>query len=82
MTVDTIIEARWLIPIMPKRVILENHSLVVVNGSIHDILPTQLAKTKYPDAKEVVQLPKSVLMPGFVNLHSHAKNEPPSRLRG
>ena len=72
MTVDTIIEARWLIPIMPKRVILENHSLVIVNGRIHDILPTQFAKEKYPDAKEVVQLPQSVLMPGFVNLHSHA----------
>lgn len=72
MTVDTIIEARWLIPIVPKRVVLENHALVVVNGRIHDILPATLAHSKYPDAEEVVQLPQSVLMPGLVNLHSHA----------
>ena len=69
--VDTIIEARWILPIVPKGVILENQSVIVKGGNIAAILPTAEARTQY-EADDVVSLPESLVMPGFVNLHSHA----------
>ena len=69
--VDTIIEARWVLPIVPKGVILENQSVIVKGGNIAAILPTAEARTQY-EADDVVSLPESLVMPGFVNLHSHA----------
>lgn len=68
---DTIIEARWVIPVAPKGVILDNTSVVISDGRIIDLLPISEARTKY-SAPEVVSLPESALLPGFVNLHSHA----------
>lgn len=71
MLVDTIIEARWVIPIVPKNVTLDNHAVVVNEGRIVDLLPIEDARQRYR-AKDVVSLPTSAVMPGFVNLHSHA----------
>ena len=39
--IDTLIEARWIIPIVPKGVILENSALAVNAGRIVDILPIE-----------------------------------------
>ena len=71
MQVDTVIEARWVIPVVPKNTVLENTSVVVSKGRIADILPTDEARVRYQGA-ETVTLPKSIVMPGLVNLHSHA----------
>lgn len=68
---DTIIEARWVLPIAPQGVILENHSIIVHEGKIAALLPTAEARLNY-EATDVVSLPESLVMPGFVNLHSHA----------
>ena len=68
---DTIIEARWVIPVAPKGVILENTSVVVAGGRIIDLLSIPEARTKY-SAQKMVSFPSSALLPGFVNLHSHA----------
>lgn len=68
---DTIIEARWVLPISPKGVILENHSIVLRDGQIVALLPTADARLAFK-ADDVVALPESLVMPGFVNLHSHA----------
>lgn len=75
---DTIIEARWLIPIVPKGVTLENQSVVINQGRIEAILPTADARRRY-ESGDVAELPDSVVLPGFVNLHSHA---PMNLLRG
>lgn len=42
--IDTLIEARWIIPIVPKGVILENSALAVNAGRIVDILPIETAE--------------------------------------
>ena len=42
--IDTLIEARWIIPIVPKGVILENSALAVNAGRIVDILPFETAE--------------------------------------
>lgn len=71
MQADTVIEARWLIPVVPKNTVLEHMSIVITGSVISDILPTAQARLRYQPDKTVT-LPESVVMPGLVNLHSHA----------
>src|SRR4051812_12280190 len=68
---DTIIDARWVIPIEPAGAVLESHSLVVSDGKILALLPTADADRGYTAAQRV-PLPEHVLLPGLVNLHTHA----------
>lgn len=66
------IEARWVIPVIPQGVVLE-HTTVLINdnGSIHAILPTAEARATF-QATRVVRLEHHALMPGLINLHTHA----------
>ena len=41
-SVSMIINARWVLPIVPENVLYENYSVVVDNGLIVDILPTSV----------------------------------------
>ena len=66
-----IISARWIIPVEPRGVVLEHHSIVMTNGRIAAILPTGDARDHYPDALET-SLGHHVLVPGLINLHTHA----------
>lgn len=65
------ISARWIIPVEPRGVVLEHHSVVMTNGRIAAILPTGDARDRYPDALET-SLGQHVLVPGLINLHTHA----------
>lgn len=69
--VDTLIESRWILPIIPKGTVLHHHAIAVENGRIIDVLPAAEAQARY-EAIERVELPNSIVMPGFVNLHAHA----------
>jgi 5-methylthioadenosine/S-adenosylhomocysteine deaminase len=69
--VDTLIDARWIIPIEPARKILSRHSIAITDGLIRDILPTVDARAKY-SAKQHIRLDDHVLIPGLINLHTHA----------
>ena len=69
--VDQIIDARGIIPIEPANVVFENHSLVIQGERILDLLPTSAATLHYI-GKRHFQLTEHVLMPGLVNLHTHA----------
>ncbi len=69
--VDLVIAARWIIPVEPAEVVLENYCLVVDKGRIVAILQHAEADANYePRARQ--ELPQHVLLPGFVNLHTHA----------
>jgi len=70
-SVDLVIDARWIIPVEPDNTVLEHHSLIVKSGRIHDLLPTSKAVTRYAGA-EHRSLKNHVLLPGLVNLHTHA----------
>ncbi len=69
--VDTLIEARWVIPVEPARAVLERHAVPIRDGRVLAVLPQDEAAARYlPD--ERVTLSEHVLLPGLVNLHTHA----------
>lgn len=71
LNVDTLINARWIVPVEPEGVVLDHHSLIIDGGRILDILPATEAKARYR-AAVVHDLGEHVLMPGLVNAHTHA----------
>ena len=68
---DVIIEARWLASMAPSNALLENHAVIVQKGLIAEILPISTARKKYT-ASSLVCLDDHILIPGFINLHTHA----------
>ena len=75
---DLLIEAGWVVPVVPHGVVLEDHAVVVSGGEILAVLPIAEARTRF-DAKETVSRPDGALVPGLVNSHCH---NPMTLLRG
>ncbi|HEB85908.1 MAG TPA: TRZ/ATZ family hydrolase, partial [Gammaproteobacteria bacterium] len=71
MNIDTLITARWIIPIEPENTILDNHAIAINDGRIVAILPAAEAETQF-QAKIHIRRQQHVLMPGFINAHGHA----------
>ena len=69
--VDTLISARWVVPIVPRATVLPDHSVAIDGGRIAAVLPTALARSQFEPAHHV-QLARHALAPGLVNAHSHA----------
>lgn len=68
---DLVLHARWVIPVEPDGAILENHALVVRDGRIQALLPSDAARRQF-QAPASVELPNHVLIPGFVNAYTCA----------
>jgi 5-methylthioadenosine/S-adenosylhomocysteine deaminase len=68
--INTLILARWVLPIAPQNIILDNHAVAIHNDKIVEILPIDEAKKKYT-AKETLDRSSHVVMPGLVNTHCH-----------
>jgi 5-methylthioadenosine/S-adenosylhomocysteine deaminase len=68
---DLRIEARWIAPMAARNVVLEDHSLLVRDGRILDILPSAAAAERY-SATAVLQRNSHFLMPGMINVQSDA----------
>lgn len=66
-----IVSPRWIIPVVPKNKVLENHSLVVQAGKITEILPSIEATEKYQGLPKY-ELKDHLLIPGLINMHGHA----------
>jgi 5-methylthioadenosine/S-adenosylhomocysteine deaminase len=69
--VDLAIEARWIAPVLPRGALLEYATVLIDQGIIRDLLPTQEARQYYTAAR-VISLDEHVLIPGLINLHTHA----------
>jgi 5-methylthioadenosine/S-adenosylhomocysteine deaminase len=75
---DLRIDARWIVPMTTRGRVLENHTLVVRDGRILDLLPSGDAAQRY-SAATVIQRSAHLLMPGLINTHTDASM---SLLRG
>src|ERR1700735_5614534 len=69
--VDLRIEVRWIAPMTARNVVLEDHSLLVRDGRILDILPSAAAAERY-SATAVLTRNSHLLMPGMINAQSAA----------
>ena len=68
---EFLISAKWIVPVVPEGLVLSDHSLLVQEDTISDILPTPLARKKYADTHEF-NLPDHLVTAGLVNTHGHA----------
>ena len=69
--IDTLIDARWVIPVEPQGTVLHRHSVAVNGGKIVAVLPSGEARERF-DAAEHWELLEHALIPGLVNLHAHS----------
>ena len=69
--VRQILHAGWVVPVDDQNQVLEEHSVVIDGDSILDVLPTSECQQRY-SADEITELDEHVLIPGLINLHTHA----------
>jgi 5-methylthioadenosine/S-adenosylhomocysteine deaminase len=69
--IDTLLEARWIIPVEPAGIVLRNHAIAIDQGLIQAILPNAEAKSRFAPNEHII-LDTHALIPGLVNLHIHA----------
>jgi 5-methylthioadenosine/S-adenosylhomocysteine deaminase len=70
-SIDTLIHARWVIPVEPPGAVLEDHALAIHADRIVDLLPRAEAAQRYR-ALLTHELPRHAVIPGLVNAHTHA----------
>ena len=69
--IDTLLHARWVIPVDNKHRYLEDHAIAIHEDKIIDILPSEQANSRYSaDANRHYQ--QHALIPGLINSHTHA----------
>lgn len=67
---DTLLHPSWTVPVLPRGVVLENHSVAVTDGRISAIVPRSEAEAI--EAAREVALDGHALLPGLINCHGHA----------
>ena len=69
--VDLLIHPSWVVPVEPAGVVLPDHAVAITAGRISHVLPAdRTASLLIP--RQTITLPQSALIPGLVNLHTHA----------
>ncbi len=68
--IDLLIEARWIATVEPDAV-LKNHAVAIDKGRIKAVLPASEARPRY-SPRTLHVLPEHILIPGLINLHTHA----------
>ena len=75
---DLLIEAGFVVPVVPHGVVLEHHAVAVTGDRIVAVLPVPEARSRFAP-RETVSRPDAALIPGLVNAHTH---NPMTLLRG
>jgi 5-methylthioadenosine/S-adenosylhomocysteine deaminase len=70
-TVETLVHARWIVPVEPAGRVLEDHALAIAHGRIVALCPSAEVRSRFT-ATEEIHLPRRVLIPGLINAHTHA----------
>jgi len=66
-----ILAPQWIAPVAPQATVLSGHAVLVEDGRIAELAPLDALRERHPDAA-LTPLPGHLLVPGFVNLHTHA----------
>jgi len=76
--IDLLISPRWLVPVEPHGVVLEDHAVAIDGERIVAVLTVADAQARFAP-RETIELPEHALIPGLVNAHTH---NPMSLMRG
>ena len=69
--IDTLIYAGWVIPVEPEGLVLEQHAVVIHEGKIIAIMPSDEATREF-SARITHRLYTHAVIPGLINTHTHA----------
>lgn len=69
--IDTLIHARWIVPVIPEQKMYGHCSLAIDKGEIVALLPSAEAAARF-EAREEIHLDRHALIPGLINTHNHA----------
>lgn len=70
-SIDLLLQPDWIVPIEPAHTVLVEHDIAIDQGRIVELLPRTQSTTRYaPRHRE--RLPGQVLLPGLINVHTHA----------
>ncbi|TAJ96008.1 MAG: TRZ/ATZ family hydrolase [Gammaproteobacteria bacterium] len=72
MIADTLLCARWVVPVEPADAVLEHHTIVIREGNILALLPTEEALARFSSCPDIQYLDDHVLIPGLINAHTHS----------
>lgn len=70
-SVDTILHARWILPVTQSDPLLHDHCIIIDDGRITDILPSTKSNSLYTSTIEKTYN-QHLLMPGLINAHTHS----------
>jgi 5-methylthioadenosine/S-adenosylhomocysteine deaminase len=68
--VDLVIEAQWVVPVVPRNHVLEHVAVAIHQGKIVEIGVIESIRANY-HATKTVSLNEHALIPGLINLHAH-----------
>jgi len=68
---ESLIRARWIVPVEPAGAVLPDHAVLVRDGRIAALLPAAEAMVAHPGV-QTIELREHLLIPGLVNAHTHA----------
>jgi len=74
----TLVRPAFLVPVRPAGVVFEHFAVAIEGSKIVSVLPSEQSEQAYPGAN-IVDLPDHLLLPGFINMHTHS---PMALLRG
>ncbi len=69
--IDILINAGWLIPVVPRNTVLRGCSVAIHEGKIIALLPSGEAQQRF-NAVRQYNLTDSLLIPGLINAHGHS----------
>lgn len=66
---DLCLQPEWVLPMEQAGIVLENTDVLIADGQIKALSPR--ADSPLDRCKTIIPLEKQVLMPGFINTHTH-----------
>lgn len=69
--IDTLLEASWIVPVEPAQTVLQDYAIAIDKGIIKAIAPIEQARSQFNPTERII-LDQHVLIPGLINLHTHA----------
>ena len=68
---DLVVDARWVLPVVPYGQLLAEHAVVIAEGRIVEVVPSAMVAGRWQPAQRIDRT-EHLLMPGLVNARTQA----------